>query len=53
VKLDPATIGVVNDSFPDANNTAWTVRVGNASNGNSARPLNFTVYAVCIPAKTG
>ena len=47
VQLDPATIGVVNDSYPDSNNTAWTARVGNASNGSSARSLNFTVYAIC------
>ena len=47
VKLDPPGIGVVNDSFPDANNTAWTARIGNATNGNTARPLSFTVYALC------
>jgi hypothetical protein len=50
VKLDPPGIGVVNDSFPDANNTAWTARVGNASNGSSARSMNFTVYAICTPS---
>jgi hypothetical protein len=50
VKLDPPGIGVVNDSFPDSNNTAWTARVGNATNGNNARQLNFTVYAVCMPS---
>ena len=53
VKLDPPNIGVVNDSFPDSNNTAWTARIGNASNGNSARPLNFTVYAICTTASGG
>ena len=47
VKLDPPGIGVVNDSYPDANNTGWTAHVGNGSNGSSAAPLNFTVYAIC------
>jgi hypothetical protein len=50
VKLDPPNIGVVNDSFPDSNNTAWTAHVGNGSNGSSARSLNFTVYAICMPS---
>ena len=50
VQLNPAAIGVVNDSFPDSNNTAWTARVGNASNGSTAQPLNFTVYAICAAA---
>ena len=53
VKLDPPGIGVVNDSSPDLNNTAWTARIGNASNGSSARPLNFTVYAICTTASGG
>ena len=47
VKLDNAMIGLVNDSYPDTNNTAWTARVGNASSGSSAAPFNFTVYAIC------
>jgi hypothetical protein len=47
VKLDNAMIGLVNDSYPDSNNTAWTARVGNASSGGSAAPFNFTVYAIC------
>ena len=47
VRLDPPGIGVVNDSFPDANGTAWTARIGNASNGASAAPLSFAVYAIC------
>jgi hypothetical protein len=50
VMLDTPKIGLVNDSFPDANNTAWTARVGNASNGSSAQSLNFTVYAICAPS---
>jgi hypothetical protein len=50
VMLDPPRIGLVNDSFPDSNNTAWTARVGNASNGSSAQSLNFTVYAICAPS---
>jgi hypothetical protein len=47
VKLDPPTLGVINDSYPDQSDTAWTAHVGNASNGSSAAPLNFTVYAIC------
>jgi hypothetical protein len=47
VKLDSPGIGVVNDSYPDTSNTAWTVHVGNGSNGNSAASFNFTVYAIC------
>jgi hypothetical protein len=53
VKLDTPGIGLVNDSFPDSNNTAWTVRVGNGSNGSTARPVNFTVYAICTTASGG
>jgi hypothetical protein len=52
VKLDPPGIGVVNDSYPDTNNTAWTAHVGNASNGSSAATLNFTVYAICTTVTT-
>jgi hypothetical protein len=50
VKLDTPGVGVVNDSYPDANDTAWTAHVGNASGtgtGNPATPTNFTVYAIC------
>jgi hypothetical protein len=47
VKLDNAGIGVINDSYPDASNTAWTARVGNGSNGAGAAAFNFTVYAIC------
>jgi hypothetical protein len=47
VKLDSAGIGVVNDSYPDASNTAWTAHVGNGSNGSNAASFNFTVYAIC------
>jgi hypothetical protein len=47
VKLDSAGLGVVNDSYPDASNTAWTAHVGNGSSGSSAAPFNFTVYAIC------
>jgi hypothetical protein len=54
VKLDPPTIGVINDSYPDQSGTAWTAHVGNGSSGSSAAPLNFTVYAVCTAvASTG
>jgi hypothetical protein len=47
VKLDNPGIGVVNDSYPDSSNTAWTAHVGNGSSGSSAAPFNFTVYAIC------
>jgi hypothetical protein len=47
VKLSNAGIGLVNDSYPDSNNTAWTAHVGNASSGNNAASLTFTVYAIC------
>jgi hypothetical protein len=47
VKLDTPGIGLINDSYPDAGNTAWTAHVGNASSGSSAASLNFTVYAIC------
>ena len=47
VKLDNPGIGVVNDSYPDASNTAWTAHVGNGTSGSSAASLNFTVYAIC------
>jgi uncharacterized iron-regulated membrane protein len=47
VKLDPPGIGVVNDSYPDTSNTAWTAHVGNGTSGNTATSLSFTVYAIC------
>jgi hypothetical protein len=47
VKLTPPGIGVINDSYPDTSNTAWTAHVGNGSSGASAAPLTFTVYAIC------
>jgi hypothetical protein len=54
VKVDTPGIGVVNDSYPDASNTAWTAHVGNGSSGSSAAPLNFTVYAICtVVTSTG
>jgi hypothetical protein len=47
VKLDTPGIGLINDSYPDASNTAWTAHVGNGSSGSSAATLSFTVYAIC------
>jgi hypothetical protein len=47
VKLDNAKIGLINDSYPDMSNTAWTAHVGNGSSGSSAASFNFTVYAIC------
>ena len=47
VTLSAPGTGVVNDSYPDSGGTAWTAQVGNRSNGSSAAPFNFTVYAIC------
>jgi hypothetical protein len=47
VKLGTPAIGIINDSYPDVNNTAWTAHVGNGSSGSSAATLSFTVYAIC------
>jgi hypothetical protein len=47
VKLSTPGIGVINDSYPDSSNTAWTAHVGNGSSGSSAASLTFTVYAIC------
>jgi hypothetical protein len=47
VKLDTPGIGVVNDSYPDSSNTAWTAHVGNGTSGSNAASLTFTVYAIC------
>jgi hypothetical protein len=47
VKLGTPGIGVVNDSYPDAGGTAWTVHIGNGTSGSSAASLTFTVYAIC------
>jgi hypothetical protein len=47
VTLSNPGIGVINDSYPDAGNTAWTAHVGNGTSGSTAAPVNFTVYAIC------
>jgi hypothetical protein len=47
VKLGTPGIGVINDSYPDSSNTAWTAHVGNGTSGSSAASLTFTVYAIC------
>jgi hypothetical protein len=47
VKLSTPGIGVINDSYPDVNNTAWTAHVGNGTSGSTATSLTFTVYAIC------
>jgi hypothetical protein len=47
VKVSTPGIGVINDSYPDSSNTAWTAHVGNGSSGSSAASLTFTVYAIC------
>jgi hypothetical protein len=48
VKVDDPLNAFIVDGYPDAANTAWTGRVGNA--GTTA--VGFTVYAVCITATT-
>jgi len=48
VRLDAPTDGLVDDSYPDSNNTAWTAHVANAPGA----PQNFTVYAICAVAAT-
>jgi hypothetical protein len=48
VKVDDPINAFVVDDYPDAANTAWTGRVGNAG----AAAVGFTVYAVCITVST-
>jgi hypothetical protein len=46
VRLDDPELGLVDDSYPDANGTAWTAHVANAP--GAARL--FHVYAICTTA---
>jgi hypothetical protein len=48
VKVDDPVNAFIIDGYPDAANTAWTGRVGNA--GGAA--VGFTVYAVCTTVST-
>lgn len=48
VKLDAPADGLVDDSYPDVSNTAWTAHVANAPGAAQ----NFTVYAICTTATT-
>jgi len=48
VKVDDPLNAFVVDAYPDAANTAWTARVGNAG----AAPVAFTVYAICTTVST-
>jgi hypothetical protein len=52
VKLSNPGIGLINDSYPDTSNTAWTAHVGNATSGSNAASLTFTVYAICTAVTT-
>ena len=45
-KLADPALSLVDDSYPDAGNTAWTAHVANAP--GAAR--DFTVYAICTAA---
>ncbi len=47
VKLADPALGLVDDSYPDAGNTAWTAHIANLP--GAAR--DFTVYAICTTAK--
>jgi hypothetical protein len=44
VKVEDPINAFIADDYPDAANTAWTGRVGNAG----AAPVAFTVFAICI-----
>lgn len=48
VRLDDPATGLIDDSYPDAGNTAWSAHVANGP--GAAR--NFTVYAICTVATT-
>ena len=48
VKVDDPLNAFVVDAYPDAANTAWTARVGNAGGA----PVAFTVYAICTTVST-
>jgi len=48
VRVDDPLNAFVVDAYPDAANTAWTARVGNAGGA----PVAFTVYAICTTVST-
>ena len=48
VRLDNPAAGLIDDSYPDAGNTAWSAHVANGP----AAAQNFTVYAICITVST-
>jgi hypothetical protein len=48
-KVDNPSAVYIDDSYPDAGNTAWAAHVGNA---DTAIAHDFTVYAICITAST-
>jgi len=45
-RADTGTDVSVRESYPSANNTAWTVRVGNDDVAGTA---GYTVFAICAP----
>jgi hypothetical protein len=45
VRVDSASDTSARESYPNVNNTAWTVRVGN--DDTSGGPFTFTVFAIC------
>jgi hypothetical protein len=48
VKADDPNLALVDDSYPDAGNTAWTAHVANVT----GTPFAFTVYAICTTFST-
>jgi hypothetical protein len=46
VRIDSGGDSAVRESYPNLNNTAWTVRVGN--DDVAGGPFNYTVFAICV-----
>ena len=46
-RVDTASDTSVRESYPNINNTAWTVRMGN-DDPPGAAPARFTVFAICV-----
>jgi hypothetical protein len=48
-RVDSASDSSVRESYPNINNTAWTVRVGDDDDPKlSPPPATYTVFAVCV-----
>jgi hypothetical protein len=47
-RVESASDTSIRESYPNINNTAWTVRLGNDDDpGVKPGPFNFTVFAIC------